>query len=168
MRPNRMQQGQRPTLPTQASPTARAQMGAPAPQMSAPMAAGPTAAPLRTGPIAPPPPAANPGGQMLPSQANPQAQAQMQRLAGGSPPMPNKNANPMALQQARARMLRGQQAGPAMGGGGAQLPTMPTPMPVRPPGGGISMPAPMPTPTLQPAPQPAPQPVPESPWRLRR
>lgn len=97
-------------------------------------------------PMPMPPPPTNPGGQVMPGQANKNAlRAQM----GGTPGMPNQNANPMARQQYMARMLRN------MGGSGPS----PTPSPITP--------SPFPTPIspspTRPMPTPAPDPMPVMP-----
>lgn len=77
---------------------------------------------LMTGPIAPPQPQPmqNPGGQAMPSQA----QAMMPQFGNQpGPPKLGNNANAMGRQKMMANQLRKQFAGPAMGGGGATLPT---------------------------------------------
>lgn len=70
-------------------------------------------------PPAPMPPM-NPGGQMMPQQA----QAMMPQFGNQpGPPKLGNNANAMGRQKMLSAQLRKQFAGPAMGGGGATLPT---------------------------------------------
>lgn len=149
------------TMPSQAN---KQFGGAPAPSpltggMSPPMT---TAAPtnqtnmLWSGPIMDPGPVAgypkqlapptNPGGQALPSQANPNARMATQ---GGTPGRPNANANQNAMQQWQAKMLRKN----PLQGPGAPAPAPGAPLPIVNP---IAMPT-EPTPIMQPI---------ESPWSL--